>query len=98
MSARAHRGPDVAHRRRRLDLILEYFISHPGEWIDVHTLAHVGGFAAWRSRVAEARVQLRDKGQGSIEWNGEQIESAYRFVPWIPLAGDPGTYRAAKLF
>jgi hypothetical protein len=98
MSAPAHRGPDFAQRRRRLDLILELFQSRPGQWISVHELARVGGFTAWRTRTSEARQQLVKAGAGTIEWNHEQIEGAYRFVPFVRLGPDPSQYREQRLF
>lgn len=98
MSAPAHRGPDFVHRRTRTTDILELFKARPGVWIDVHELAHVGGFASWRSRVSEARQIVVQAGDGSIEWNNNSLDSAYRFVPFIRLGDDPGQYREARLF
>ena len=78
--------PDFSVRQSRTQAIMAYFRQHPGEWIGVHRLAHVGGFAAWRSRVSEARTAFETEGL-TIEWNHEQIDSAYRLRP-IPLGRD----------
>jgi len=95
--SRAHHGPDFEHRKTRVQAVVELFQARPKEWITAHTLAHVGGFCAWRSRVADARKILARDG-GIVEWNGEQIESAYRFLPYTPLGKDPAQYREQSLF
>ena len=81
--------PDFAQRQSRTHAVMAEFRQHPGEWIGVHRLAHVGGFAAWRSRVSEARVEFEaDKAfPQTIEWNNDRIESAYRLRP-VPQGRD----------
>jgi hypothetical protein len=93
MTARAHLGPQIAGRQSRTQDVLALFKASPGRWIDVHTLAHVGGFAAWRSRVSDARQIVVKGGEGNIEWNGVPEESAYRFTPFVALGPDPAHYR-----
>jgi hypothetical protein len=88
----------LAHRKTRTELVMDAFQAAPGRWIDAHTLAHLGGFCAWRSRVSDARKRLLHAGLGIVEWNGEHIESAYRFVPHVPLGPDPSRYRDQTLF
>ena len=53
----------------------------PFEWVDVRTLADIGGFAGWRTRVSQARQIVADRRAGSIEWNHNIKASAYRYVP-----------------
>jgi hypothetical protein len=35
--------------------VATYFQQHPDEWIDGRTLAQIGGYAAWRTRLSELR-------------------------------------------
>lgn len=61
------------------------FLASPGRWFSTRELADVGGFAAWRSRTAEARLQLEAEHLGTIEnrleRHGRMRISTYRFVP-----------------
>ena len=50
-------------------------------WVDVRTLAEIGGFAGWRTRVSQARGIVTDRRCGAIEWNHNIKASAYRYVP-----------------
>ena len=63
--------------------VLELFLSRPFAWIDVRTLAEIGGFAAWRTRVSDARQIVTDRRSGVIEWNNQIKASAYRYVPAV---------------
>lgn len=90
---------EITRRQTYTDKLLALFRSRPMEWIDVRELAAVGGFAAWRSRVVEVRDVLHAQaaaGQpsGTIEWNHHNHASAYRFLPYTPLARDAGTRTA----
>ena len=87
--------PDFAQRQSRTQAVMAEFRAHPGEWISVHRLAHVGGFAAWRSRVAEGRKLFEAEGL-TIEWNGIVLESAYRLRP-MPQGRSSTTYRERLL-
>ncbi len=80
---------NIAVRQTYTQKMIALFESRPKEWIDVKELAQVGGFAAWRSRIAEARPQLEKNG-GTLEWNHHQRTSAYRFLPYVPVARDAG--------
>lgn len=78
---------EINRRRTRTDAVLDLFRSRPLQWIGVHELAQVGGFAAWRSRVAEARGMI-EAGGGSLTWNKQVQDSAYMFTPYTPLGRD----------
>ncbi len=80
---------NIAVRQTYTQKVIALFESRPKEWIDVKELAQVGGFAAWRSRIAEARPQLEKDG-GTLEWNHHQSNSAYRYLPYEPVARDAG--------
>jgi hypothetical protein len=80
---------EIERRATFTTAVLEFFQSHPLEWIDVHQLADVGGFAAWRSRVADARRIVKREG-GDIVWNHEPRNSCYRYHPQAPLGRDAG--------
>ena len=64
--------------------MLEHFIERPFVWVDVRTLAEIGGFAGWRTRVSQARQIVTDRQCGAIEWNNQIKASAYRYVPAPP--------------
>jgi hypothetical protein len=80
---------EIERRATFTSAVLDYFMAHPLEWIDVHTLAHVAGFAAWRTRVSDARKVVKRDG-GDIVWNGESRNSCYRYHPQAPLGRDAG--------
>ena len=67
--------------------VLALFRARPLQWIGVHELAQVGGFAGWRTRVSQARQVIRREG-GRLEWNKQTRTSAYRFIPYEPLGRD----------
>lgn len=66
------------HERRRSNThaVYEFFRAHRNQWIDVHHLAQVGGFAAWRTRVSDARTLAEADGD-EILWNRNVRSSAY---------------------
>lgn len=68
---------EIADRNTRVTAIVDLFQARPQIWIPVEVLAQVGGFCSWRTRVSDARKRV----QGSIEWNGNVRQSAYRFTP-----------------
>lgn len=71
MSARTYR-----------DAVAALFRARPGEWIDAHQIAAVGGSLAWRSRISDCRLELgmRIDNRQVREKNG-MCHSRYRFVP-----------------
>ncbi len=71
---------EIQRRAGKTQAVIDLFQCRPGVWIDAETLAKVGGFCAWRTRVSDARKAL----DGSLEWNGDVRESMYRFVPQPP--------------
>ncbi len=75
---------EFARRANKTADVLALFRRKPLTWIGVHELAHVGGFAAWRTRVSDARKVLEADG-GSLVWNENRDESAYMFKPYVPL-------------
>lgn len=74
---------EIDRRASYTRAVLDLFLAHPFEWLDVRSLAQVGGFAAWRTRVSDARHIIHDRCSGTIEWNGLVKESAYRYVPVV---------------
>jgi hypothetical protein len=40
------------------DRVAAYFKAKPGQWIEWHELAAIGGALAWRTRVSDARREL----------------------------------------
>lgn len=77
-------SPEIARRHGKRDDIIALFQSRPLQWIGIHELAHVGGFAAWRTRVSEARQELEAK-DGAVTWNEDCRNSAYMFTPYVPI-------------
>jgi hypothetical protein len=68
-------------------LVLEFFREFPNEWLGVHQLAKVGGFAAWRTRVSEARELLKAEG-GDVLWNKDTKDSRYMYRPHVAIGRD----------
>lgn len=86
---------EATRRRSRADLVEHLFRSRPGQWISAGELADVGGFCAWRTRVADVRRRVEDGGEGTIQWNGHVRESAYRWTSATRRATAP-TLAAAQ--
>ncbi len=80
---------EIERRASYTAAVLDLFLSRPFDWIDVRTLAEIGGFAAWRTRVSDARQIVTDRQCGAIEWNNQIKASAYRYVPVLPKAAPP---------
>lgn len=83
---------EIQRRQSKTDAVIALFRSQPLAWIGIHQLAHVGGFAARRTRISNARAILEkiyaanDPDGGTIVWNNDVHDSAYMFVPWKPIA------------
>lgn len=77
---------EYARRASRTVAVIDLFTSRPHVWIPADVLAQVGGFCAWRTRCSDARHRLKAEGRGDIVWNGNNRESAYRYVPAVPVA------------
>lgn len=75
---------ELARRASNTQQVLAYFRARPGQWIGIHALAQVGGFAAWRTRVADSRRTVKQAG-GDIVWNGKIKDSAYMYTPYVSL-------------
>ena len=80
---------EILRRQGKTQAVITLFVWRPGVWISAETLAKAGGFCAWRTRVADARKTLRDF--GTVEWNGQVRESAYRYVPRAVPIETPAT-------
>lgn len=80
---------EIERRASYTAAVLELFLSRPFEWIDVRTLAEIGGFSGWRTRVSESRQIVLDRRCGAIEWNNQVKASAYRYVPVLPKPTPP---------
>lgn len=74
---------EIDRRASYTEAVLDLFLSRPFAWIDVRTLADVGGFSGWRTRVSESRQIVNDRRCGAIEWNNQIKSSAYRYVPMV---------------
>jgi hypothetical protein len=46
----------MSERQTFTDRVAQLFRDMPGQWIDARTIAQVGGFAAWRTRISNARI------------------------------------------
>ena len=69
--------------------VIAYLTAKPGEFCDGLQLARIGGAYAWRTRVSEARRQLRAAGLGDIanvqiKLADGRVQSLYRFEPAQP--------------
>jgi len=71
---------ELTRRKTATERVYELLVEHNQRWVDVHALAHVGGFAAWRSRVVEAR-ELAARDGSEIVWNGSVKDSKYMLRP-----------------
>lgn len=83
-------------RHRYTDDVIAYVTARPRIWIEARELAKVGGFCAWRTRISEARKVIEGRGDGTIEWNGKTRESAYRYLPYVPLGPSAETDRSGQ--
>lgn len=86
---------ELQRRQSHTDAMIALFRSQPWIWIGIHALAHVGGFSAWRTRVADARKVFRSEG-GDVIWNRDPIQSAYCYRPQAALGRDASTYTTQK--
>ena len=82
---------EIERRATNTGAVLDFFRTHPLEWISVHQLASpdLGGFAAWRTRISDARKIVKREG-GDIVWNHEVRNSCYRYHPQAPIGRDAG--------
>lgn len=87
---------EALRRSSRTDLVEQLFRARPGEWIAASELARVGGFCAWRTRVADARRRFRRAGEGDVEWNRQVRCSEYRYTPFVRLGRDAGVLVAQR--
>lgn len=76
---------ELARRKSNVEKLREFFLSKPLVWIGVHELARIAGFAAWRTRCSDCRQVIETAGLGTIRWNGNCRESAYRYEPFQSL-------------
>ena len=65
----------------RLEAIRALFVARPHDWIDGRQLAQVGGYAAWRTRVADCRVKFGMVIENSVERHEDYTVSKYRYHP-----------------
>jgi hypothetical protein len=81
---------DELKRRDSLtDAVEAYFRAHPNTWLSMADLSKVGGLGGFRTRISDCRIK---RGM-HIENNRKNgARSAYRFLPYVPLARDAGTY------
>jgi hypothetical protein len=75
----------MAERPTFTDRVADLFRSMPGQWIDGRTLAQVGGFAAWRSRVSDARLaygmDIRNRQRRETRDGREVVVTEYCYFP-----------------
>jgi hypothetical protein len=65
--------------------VAQLFLSNPNRWMDWREIAHVGGGAAWRTRLSEARrkrgLTIENKVERHTTDDGQRYtSSAYRLV------------------
>ena len=87
------------------EAVFDFLTTRPGQWVKADVLMLLGGKHAWRTRVSDARIQLQQGNQGTIENrqsrmpNDEHeticVVSEYRFVP-TPIVADQA--HAGRLF
>ena len=71
---------ELTRRKSARDCVYELLVEHQQQWVGVHELARVGGFAAWRTRVSECR-ELAARDGSEILWNGSVKDSKYMLRP-----------------
>ena len=65
------------------DKLEHFFKASPGTWIDGRELAHVAGYAAWRTRVSDLRKRgLTIENRQSVRQQNDQrwTLSEYRYI------------------
>lgn len=73
--------------------VVAFLRERPNVWIDARDFEPIGGRQAWRSRIAEARLQFQAAGLGTVEnrcrrirtADGSYVRSEYRFVPAVKV-------------
>lgn len=83
--------PEIQRRATNTSRVREWFLSHPWQWVDTRTLELLGGRQAWRTRVSDARVAMRDEGLGTIRNRQRRdadgaVFSEYRYEPTVAIA------------
>ena len=76
---------EIERRASYTAAVLDLFLSRPFAWIDALELAQVGGVLASRTRISDARKIVQDRRSGDIEWNGNNRQSMYRYVPVVVI-------------
>jgi hypothetical protein len=76
--------------------VLAYLQARPAKWVQARTLAKIGGFCGWRTRVSQAR-KIAERDGSTIQWNGQVKDSQYRFLRHKPIGPDAAIYRAKTL-
>lgn len=56
--------------------VLDYLTAHPGIYVEAIRLESIGGRQAWRTRVAEARIILQNRGEGTIKNRQRRMKDA----------------------
>jgi hypothetical protein len=70
-----------------------HFRAHPLIWVSLPELMQIGG-PSWRSRIAN---DLRQKRQLNVVWNKSNLQSAYMFLPYVPLGRSADVPTGAQL-
>lgn len=70
---------EIVRRQSNTAKVYTLLRERVGTWVNVHELARVGGFSAWRTRVSDARDLC--SADEEIIWNGKTAESAYMLRP-----------------
>jgi hypothetical protein len=86
---------ELARRKTARECVYELLLERQQQWVGIHDLARVGGFAAWRTRVSECR-ELAARDGSEILWNGSVKDSKYMLRP-KRLGRDAGTAIPQKL-
>jgi hypothetical protein len=71
----------AAPRKSRTQCVIDYFVSHPNQWLDGLLFSTFGGVYGWRSRISNARKRgLTIRNRQRRLANGS-VRSEYRYVP-----------------
>ena len=70
---------ELERRHSNTEKVYALLRAHFGRWVKIRTIARVGGFAAWRTRVSEARALCA--ADEELVWNEKPLDSAYMIRP-----------------
>jgi hypothetical protein len=75
-------------KKSRTELVADYFLARPGQWIDGMVFEAFAGRYAWRSRIADARklgMNIVNR-QRRLPGTGAKV-SEYKYIPEPEVLG-----------